>query len=121
MKGYRIDVFNIVGGALCIEADDGQSIYEYIQKTLKNGTNIIISFKNIEMVTTAFLNTAIGQLYREYNKEEISSRISFEDISDDIKVKIKRVNQTAKLFYEDPDRLQRTINEVLGEQNEQTV
>lgn len=115
MKEYRIDIFNLIGGALCIEADDGQIIYENIQKALSNGANIIISFRNIEMVTTAFLNTAIGQLYRDHSKDEISSRISFEDISDDMKVKIKRVNQTAKLFYEDPERLQKTIEEVMGE------
>jgi len=115
MKEYRIDVFNVIGGALCIEADDGQIIYENILKAINNGTKIIISFKNIEMVTTAFLNTAIGQLYRDYRKEEISSHISFEDITDDVKVKIKRVNQTAKLFYEDPGRMQRTIDDILGE------
>ncbi len=115
MMEYRIDVFNVIGGALCIEADDGQIIYENIQRAFTNGTKIIISFKNIEIVTTAFLNTAIGQLYRDYTREEIISRISFEDISDDVKVKIKRVNQTAKLFYEDPERLKRTLKEVLGE------
>jgi len=115
MKEYRIDVFNVIGGALCIEADDGQIIYDNILKAINNGTKIIISFKNIEMVTTAFLNTAIGQLYRDFSRDEISSRIGFEDISNDVKVKIKRVNQTAKLFYEDPGRMLRTIEEVLGE------
>ena len=115
MESYRVDVFNIVSGEYCIEADEGQKVFEYITKALNENHKVIISFKNITRITTAFLNSAVGQLLRDYKEEEIRAKISYEDTTAVDRMKIKRVNQTAKLYYENPDRMKNTIEDILGE------
>jgi hypothetical protein len=115
MKTININIINIVGGSFCTEADDGQKVYEVILRALKEGRKVKISFLNVEMLTTAFLNTAIGQLYRDYTEEAIKERLSVESISASGAVSLKRVVETAKQYYKNPDAMKESINNILGE------
>ncbi len=113
MKDLRIEIINIVGSEYCIEAEDGQLVYEQIRKAIDNGNKIILSFNNVEILTTSFLNTAVGQLYKEYKDEQVKEIMSVENMSPSDQAKLKRVNDTAKLYYKDPDRLKRSLDAVM--------
>lgn len=115
MKGVNINVFNIVGNHFCIDTDDGQKIYNLIKRALENGKKIKLSFQNIDIMTSAFLNVAIGQIYRDFKEETIREKLSVENISNEDIILMKRVIKTAKIFYKDPDRLKKSIDEILGE------
>jgi predicted DNA-binding protein with PD1-like motif len=112
----NISVANVIGDIYGVEADEGQKVYELIKKAFAENRQVALSFLNIEMLTTAFLNTAIGQLYRDYSEEKIKENLRVEHISSSGKVILKRVVDTAKLFYKDPEtfqRLQKSIDEIL--------
>lgn len=47
-------------------------------------------------------------LYGEFSEEKLSN------ISDDVKLLIKRVVDTAKTYYKDPERINKTIDEFWG-------
>ncbi len=114
MEQVVISLYNIVGNSFCVSADDGQKVYESIQKALNNKRHVAISFKNVEMVTTAFLNTAIGQLYNgDFEFPLLSSSLSVIDCDASDIESIKRVVETAKLYYSNPERLQESINKVM--------
>lgn len=115
METYRIDVYNIVGGEYCIEADEGQKVFDNIIKALKGDRSVIISFKNVTRVTTAFLNSALGQLFKDNTEEEIRDKISYEDITEVDKMRVNRVYKNAKLYYDDPEGMKKTIEDILGE------
>jgi hypothetical protein len=51
-------------------------------------------------------------LYKEYPDEFIKANLKVSDISDSGKVALKRVVDTAKLFYKDPEALKRSIDEI---------
>ena len=68
------------------------------------------------MLTSAFLNTAIGQLYRDFQEDSIRSSLSVEHLSSEDKALLKRVTSTAKLYYNDPERMENSIKEILGEE-----
>ena len=116
MQEIIISVFNMVGSAFCVEADDGQKVYDLIEKALHEGKKIKLSFQNVEMLTSAFLNTAIGQLYRDFTEEKIKSSLSVKHMLPEDKALLRRVTTTAKLYYNDPERMQNSINEILGEE-----
>ena len=65
------------------------------------------------MLTTAFLNTAVGQLYKDFSEDYIKENLRVSDISESGKVSLKRVVDTAKLFYKNPDAMQQSINDIL--------
>lgn len=112
MESITINIKNEIGDAYGVEADDGQKIFEHIFKAFKDKKMVVLSFLNIEMLTTAFLNTAVGQLYKDFSEEFIKENLKVSDISESGKVALKRVVDTAKLFYKDPDALKRSIDEI---------
>jgi hypothetical protein len=113
METINISIVNLVGSSFCTDVEDGEKIYTFIKKAMEEKKKIKISFLNIELMTTAFLNTAIGQLYKDYTEEEIESAISVEDLSESGAVSLKRVKETAKFFYENPEAMQQSIEDIL--------
>ena len=79
MEILTISVFNVVGNSFCVEADDGQKVYEIIKKALQENRKVKVSFQNVEMLTSAFLNTAIGQLYKDFSEVEIKNNLSVDN------------------------------------------
>ncbi|MFA5519723.1 MAG: STAS-like domain-containing protein [Spirochaetota bacterium] len=115
MREITISVFNIVGNPFCVDAEDGEKVYSLLKKALNEDQKIKISFQNVEMLTSAFLNTAIGQVYRDFKEDIIKSNLSVEYLSPEDMALLKRVNSTAKLYYKNPERMQNSIDEILGE------
>jgi hypothetical protein len=112
MAPIVISVLNVVGSPFCVQADDGEKVFVLIKKALAERRPITLSFLNVEMLTSAFLNTAIGQLYRDYTEEEVKTGLSVRDLSPSGAVALKRVVETAKLYYKDPDAMERSIREI---------
>ena len=112
METITIHIANTIGDLYGVEAEDGQKVFAIIEKAFKAKKSVILSFENIELLTTAFLNTAIGQLYKDYSEEFIKQNLKVENISASGRVALKRVVETAKLFYKDPEALQRSIDEI---------
>jgi hypothetical protein len=112
MERITINIVNTIGDVFGVEAEDGQKVFELIVKAFNDKKQVILNFQNVEILTTAFLNTAVGQLYKEYPDEFIKANLKVSDISDSGKVALKRVVDTAKLFYKDPEALKRSIDEI---------
>lgn len=115
MEVIKVIVYNVVGNSFCVEADDGQLIFNLLEKAFKENRAIQLDFQNVEMITSAFLNTAVGQLYRDYDSRFIKEHLSVVNMLPEDMALLKRAVDTAKLFYSDPDRLQKSIDEVLGD------
>jgi hypothetical protein len=114
MNTITINIVNTIGDVYGVEAEDGQKIFSLINKAFLEDKKVLLSFQNIEMLTTAFLNTAVGQLYKDYSEEYIKENLKVtDDISESGKVALKRVVQTAKMYYKDPEALERSINEIM--------
>ncbi|MCD6216830.1 STAS-like domain-containing protein [bacterium] len=110
-----IKIKDIVGSNLCISSHDGERVYLEIAKALRKGFCIKLSFEDIEDLTSAFLNSAVGRLYNhEFEYETISENLTPENISPDKLRLLKRVVDRAKEFFEEPDRFDNAVQEVLG-------
>jgi len=115
MNPIRISVFNLVGSGFCVEAKDGDAVFSSISKALQKEQAVEISFQNVEMLTSAFLNTAIGQLYRDFSEETIRALVKVVDMSDVDIALLRRVIETAKLYYKDPSWLEESVKLIMGE------
>ncbi len=112
MDNITINIVNAIGDMYGVEAEDGQKVFELIVKAFNSKKQDTLSFQNVEMLTTAFLNTAIGQLYRDFSENDIKENLRVTEISESGKVALKRVVDTAKLYYKDPDALKRSIDAI---------
>ena len=115
MEANTINIISVVGDSYCIEAEDGEKVFHLINKAIADNKKVILSFLNVDMLTTAFLNTAIGQLYRDFSEEKIKEYLSVKDMTQNGLNALKRVVETAKIYYKDPESMQRSINEILGD------
>jgi hypothetical protein len=110
-----LSIVDIVGSGLCIASDDGQKVYDAIAAELRAGNRVRMSFKNVEALTSAFLNVAFGQLYGEFSEQQIKAGLSVADGSPDDMFLLKRVVDRSKEFFKDPDRFHAAAKEVLGD------
>ena len=108
-----IRVFEVVGNGFCVASDDGQKVHDQIAIALREARKVNLSFHNVESLTSAFLNAAIGQLYGEFSEEQIKTSISVKDMSGDDLGLLKRVVDTAKQYFKDPERFKKAREEVL--------
>ena len=108
-----INIVDTIDTRLCTEATDGLKVHDLICNALNEKRTIHVSFLNVEILTVGFLNEAIGRLYRDYPVEEIKTCVLVEDLSLSGAVTLKRVVDTAKLHYSNPEGLKQHMNNIL--------
>jgi len=113
MDNVVINVFNVVGSPFSVEAGDGQQGFELVYKAFKENKKVVLSFLNVEILTTAFLNSAVGQLYKDFSETDIKQNLQVKDITQPGAVALKRVVDTAKLYYKNPDAMENSIKTLL--------
>ncbi|MYF99136.1 DUF4325 domain-containing protein [Candidatus Poribacteria bacterium] len=112
----KISLFEVVGSSICVASGDGQKVYNRITTALSNDRCVVLSFQNVTILTAAFLNSAIGQLYGVFSEEKIRSLLKVENIEQDDLALLKRVVDNAKLYFRDPKKYNEAIQEVLGDE-----
>lgn len=115
MNPMTISVFNLVGDGFCVEAKDGDAVFNAISKVLTEDKAVEISFQNVEMLTSAFLNTAIGQLYKDFSEEKIRALVKVVNIEKADSALLRRVIETAKLYYKNSSWLEESAKRIMEE------
>ena len=117
-KDTRISVYEVVGSPLCVASDDGQKVHDRLAVALANGRPVLLSFHNVSTMTSAFLNTAIGQLYGNFSEEQVRALLKVEDIEPQDAGLVKRVVETAKQYFQDRQRFDQAVREVLEDDDD---
>jgi hypothetical protein len=113
MKTIEINIYSIVGNNFCVSMDDGKKVMDTITKILNDGNKVEVSFKNIDLVTSAFLNAAIGDLYGVFAENQITELLNFKDVREDDAALLDRVKETAKFYYKDIDGFNNLVSKSL--------
>lgn len=108
-ENIAVSVFEVVGSSLCVASGDGQKVYERLAAALRRDRGVSLSFRNVTTLTSAFLNAAIGQLYGEFKEDQVRELLRVEDMDPDDMDLLKRVVDTAKLYFKDPRRFNESI------------
>lgn len=112
-KGVDISVYGVVGSPLCVASDDGQKVHRRLAAALKEESHVTLSFLNVTILTSAFLNAAIGQLYGKFSEEKIRTLLKVRDMENDDLALLKRVVETAKQYFKDPDKFNRALKRAM--------
>lgn len=114
-ENIAIKAFEVVGSKLCVASSDGQKVHDQIAAALNAGKQVRLSFANVESLTSAFLNAAVGQLYAKFSEQKIRASLSVSDMApDDIEL-LKRVVEAAKQYFKSPNQVNKIIGKTLGE------
>jgi hypothetical protein len=105
-----IKVFEEIGGDAAVSSEDGDRIFSKLNKALQTQTPITLDFKNITLITSAFLNAAIGQLYHTYTSDQLNAHLKLENLSPEDLATMRKVVARAKEYFEDRESAERIID-----------
>ena len=113
-KRLQISMFEVVGSSFCVALGDGQKVYKRLSAAIAQDQPVSLSFKNVSLLTAAFLNVAVGQLYGNFDENQIRQLLKAVDIEPDDKALLRRVVDSAKRYFKDPQRYEQALKEELG-------
>ena len=105
----KIKITEIVGDVICVASEDGEAVYNELYTALDEGCPVILSFEGVEVMTSAFLNAAVGRLYKDHSAEEIDSCLRTEFPDSYYGYLLERVRKNAIAFYADPERFRESL------------
>lgn len=97
----NIKINTVIDGNFAVTTDDGNLVFNLLDKYLSTQNKIKLDFSEIKVLTTAFLNAAIGQLYSKYKSEEIAPFLKLTNVAVEDKILFKKVTERAKEYFAD--------------------
>jgi STAS-like domain of unknown function (DUF4325) len=96
MQEININVAEYLEDRSTIDHVYSECLFLTIKKQLKKNGNVILDFKDIELITLYFLQVVIGQLYRHFDSLFLQEHLKIDNIlPEDIYV-LKKVIENAK-------------------------
>ena len=111
-------IITIVGDPICVSADDGQKVHDKIVPLLREGRKVALSFQGVDILISAFLNAAIGQLYGEFSDDQIRDLLSVRDMTPEDMGILKRVVSNAKRYFANRQSYDEAWKEEAGDDEE---
>ena len=98
-SAMHLPIFSVINSQYATSSEYGEQVYQWVDLALTKNSMVTISFINIQMVTAAFLNAAIGQLYGKFSEEHIRSFLKVEGLDKEDLDLLKTVVDNAKLYF----------------------
>ncbi|OCQ93327.1 hypothetical protein BCD67_03540 [Oscillatoriales cyanobacterium USR001] len=113
-----IVVTEVIGHNLCIASEDGEKVCDRITAAFNSGKKVMLSFRDTQEVTSAFLADAIGHLYALFPDEQIEENLTVVDIEPRDAADLKSTIHWVKEYLKDPQRFKSAAQEAFGEDYE---
>ncbi len=114
IKNINIRIFQEIGTNIAVSLKDGDKIYQKINTVFEKNIQVNLDFINIKIITSAFLNAAIGQLYNKYNSDKLKNSLKLINMTPEDKELLKRVVDRAQEYYKDKDSINKIIEKSIN-------
>jgi hypothetical protein len=94
----NIKVLEVINRDSAVSSDDGENVYTSIIDAIAEGFIVELDFSGIILMTTAFLNSAIGQLYSKFSSEELNTSLKLKNVAQEDGILFKKVIDRAKQY-----------------------
>lgn len=109
----RLVISDIIGGDSAVSTESGTLVFKQLEEALTKGDMVVLDFNGIELMTTAFLNAAIGQLYSTHSSEQLNRLLKLENVADDDRILFKKVVTRAKEYFSNKSHFEDSANNAL--------
>lgn len=96
---HTIFVKEIINSNFAVANDSAEILFNILKTALDNKKYLNISFKGIDVLITAFLNSAVGRLYQNHKAEEIEQFLNFIDMNELFVKTLEKVKDLSKIYY----------------------
>jgi len=97
----HLKVNEVIGTDLAVSTENGEKVYNEIEKNLRNGESVSLDFENVSLVITAFLNAAIGSLFKnqKYSTKFLNENVLLKNVdSTDAQLFVDVINRAKEYF-----------------------
>jgi hypothetical protein len=111
-----IIVREIIKGDIAVSTSDGDLVHNLITDHFKSLEVVSIDFEGISIMTTAFLNAAIGQLYSNsfYSDDFLNKFLNLKNVAKDDRILFSEVVKRAKEYFKDKERFEDSTNSAIN-------
>jgi len=112
----KILVSEIINSNIAVATDSGELVFDKISTLLDKNELIELSFFGISIITTAFLNAAIGQLYsKNYESNFLNEHLKLKDIQEEDIPLFKMVVERAKEYFSNKENFEQLSDDFFDE------
>jgi hypothetical protein len=86
-------------GHLAISVHDGERVHHAIASALQQHHSVIVDFASVTILTTAFLNSAIGQLYGTFSPDTLSTNLIIRNLDESDQELLQLVIRNAQDYF----------------------
>lgn len=112
----NLNIKSLIGSS-CISFQDGQKLHALLLPELQLGHDVQLDFVDVQIVTAAFFNAAIGRLLKDIQPEALNKLLHITNLNDVGMTVLRRVIENSKEYYSNP-ALREALDEILSEQAE---
>jgi hypothetical protein len=105
-----LKISKIIKNDSAVSSDDGETVYQLILDSIRLKEITELDFAGISIITTAFLNSAIGQLYDVFSSEELNKYIVLKNVPKEDAIQFKKVIERAKEYFQNRKGLEGNAN-----------
>lgn len=113
----KVIVIEVLDSSLAVATEAGEKIYALIVTPLLNGERVILDFSGISIMTTAFLNAALGQLYStdSFTSDFLNKHLRLINVQEEDKPLFAMVIERAKEYYKNKEDFENSVNEPMND------
>lgn len=104
-------IHEIVRGDTAVSVSDGDGIFGKISKAFEKDKDVELDFSEINLLTTSFLNSAVGQLYDQYDSDFLNAHFNVVNIAKEDRPLLKKVIERAKSYFKDRESFESSVRE----------
>jgi hypothetical protein len=118
METKVITVCELIKGNAAVATDDGDNLFKEIVRLFEMDACVILDFKAINIITTTFLNAAIGQLYSKYDSPFLQKHLKVLNMSPEDKSQSNLVVEKAKQYFKNKQSIENPVKDVMDEEHD---
>lgn len=103
----NVNIKELINSDTALTPDTGSIVFSLLDKALISKEIIELDFNGIEVITSAFLNAAIGQLYSKFKSDELNEYLKVKNLAVEDRALLRKVISRAKEYFND----QKALNE----------
>lgn len=111
----QIKVIDVIESNIAVSASKGELLLKELSEAIESSTNVELDFKGITDLTTAFLNVAIGHLYKKFSSEELNEKLRISNLDSIDLYLVKQVIDRVKKNEKEEQELKQLIREVMDD------
>lgn len=98
---YKMHILirDIIDSEIAVSTEDGNKVFEQINLAFLKKENVDLDFQGINILITAFLNSAIGRLYENYNSDFLNKNLKLTNVALEDRVLFKKVVVRAQEYF----------------------